>query len=166
MECAAVNLHADHLVHRVGHLAGDETLPDQLVEQKLFLSEKRLDGLRGVRNTGGPDGLVRFLRGLAGFVVPRLRRQVGFAKLLADKGPQRAQRVMGDAHRVGPHVGDQADRIGLSDLQPLIELLGNPHGPRRGVAELVERFLLQRAGGQGRLGVAFLLFLLDRGHRE
>ena len=59
------------------HLAGHEAVPDQPVELHLVFGQVLLHHLRRVGHGGGPDGFVRVLRVLLGFVdVGRVRQEL------------------------------------------------------------------------------------------
>ena len=49
----------------------------------------------------------------------------------------------------------------LADVDALVEALGDLHGARRREAELARGLLLQRRGGEGRVGVALERLGLD-----
>ena len=68
-----------------------------------------------------------------------------------------------DAHRVGAHVGDEADGLAADSF---VELLGDAHGTRGAHAEPVARRLLEGAGGERRHGPAALLALRHRSDGE
>ena len=70
-------------------------------------------------------------------------------------------RLVGDLHAVGTHIGDEADGL-AADVDAFVEALRDPHGVRRREAELAARFLLQRRGGEGRLRMALDRLRLDR----
>ncbi len=64
-------------------------------------------------------------------------------------------------HAVGPHVGDEADRIAV-DLDPFVQALRDAHGLLRAEAKFPRRFLLQGGGGERRRRVALDAAPLDR----
>src|SRR5215469_3196873 len=66
----------------------------------------------------------------------------------------------GECHRVGTHVGDQADAA-LADVLPLVQLLREAHGAARIETELARGLLLERRGGEGRSRVAAALLAVD-----
>ena len=68
---------------------------------------------------------------------------------------------IGQRHRVGAHVGDQADVALARQLDALVEFLCNAHRALRIEAELARRFLLQRRRRERRCRVAAALFLAD-----
>ena len=63
------------------------------------------------------------LRQVRLFVVPRYELACGF------------QRSRCDAHGIGAHVGYQTDRALWTDVNPLVQLLRNPHSSCRREAE-------------------------------
>ena len=101
--------------------------------------------------------LTVYLRGAMG--------HVSGAEILGDHSSRRFDRLGREVDAVGAHIGDEADRA-FADVDALIEPLGDLHGARRREAELARGLLLQRRGGEGRVGVALDGLRLDRGHRE
>ncbi len=63
------NIDAHLVVNRGGHLAGNKSLPDQLVKAGLIPGQEGRDSLGGVAQHGGADGLVSLLGALAGAVL-------------------------------------------------------------------------------------------------
>ena len=94
---------------------------------------------------GGPDRLVGLLGVLdLGLIYPRAVGQVLRAVLAGDDLPRRLDGHAGQRRRVGAHVGDMA---------VFVKALGHLHRPPRGEAVLAVGLLLQRAGGEGRIGL-------------
>ena len=93
---------------------------------------------------------------LGGFPVPedvgRLR-QVRGAILLADVIPDGGHRLVGDADRVGAHVGDEADEPRAGDFHSFIEGLGDHHRPVRLHPQRLRRLLLELGGRERRGGL-------------
>ena len=58
---AGVDVDGQTVVDGVGHLAGQEAAPDQLVEPVLLLRQALAHQLRGQFHVGGADGLVGIL---------------------------------------------------------------------------------------------------------
>src|SRR5690606_23035351 len=58
--------------------------------------------------------------------------------------------LVGEARRVGPHVGDEAGALAALHLDALVELLGHAHGLLGAHAELDARGLLERGGRERR----------------
>ena len=104
-------------------------------------------------------GLLRVL-GL-GF---ELTRRLGDVLVAVAVGDDLADFVNGDRgerHRVGAHVGDQADIALARELDTFVEFLRNAHGPLRVETELARCFLLQSRCREGRGRVAAALTLRD-----
>ena len=143
------------------HLAGDESCVDQLVEPELVVAEMALDPLGRQIQFGGPDGLVSFLRVLAGGIANRLGRQVLLSVLGRDQVTHRLHRFLRDAKAVSSHVGDQSDRPGAIHVDPLVELLRDLHGSLAGEPHADRRLLLQGAGLERRIRLVGLVGLID-----
>ena len=69
-----------------GHLAGDETFPDKLVEPEKVVGEELLEAFGCALDGGGSNGLVCFLGPLAGFEEVGFLRQEGISEAAADVG--------------------------------------------------------------------------------
>ena len=135
------------------HLACHRAQPDQLVKPRLIGIEMRFDVTRPPRDVGRTDRFVRFLGVLGlGLVGARRSRHIVAAVIARDDFAHRGNRLVGDLHAVGAHIGDEADGL-AADIDALIEPLRHPHRMRRREAELAARFLLQRRGGEGGVGV-------------
>src|SRR5262249_59075205 len=78
--------------------------------------------------------------------------------LLADVAPDVPEGVGRDARRVCAHVGDEADRSLVPELDSLVELLGDRHRAPGAETELSRRFLLQARGDERRRGMPPALF--------
>ena len=160
----------DRDAHRIvdgrRHLTRGEALPDELVELPLILGEEALELVRRVVDGSRTDGLMRVLRLLAARVDVRLCRHVVRAERLLEVGLRLRLRELGDARRVGAHVGDEARRAAFAELDALVELLREHHCLARGKAELARGILLQRARREGRGRTPLALALLHRGHGE
>ena len=102
---------------------------------------------------------MRVLRIGLRLVVDRLLGQVVGPELLADELAHVGQRLIGDARRVGSHVGDEADGALTRQLDTLVELLRDHHRLLDGEA----RRLLQLAGDERRDRALLPLF---RRHRR
>ena len=83
-------------------------------------------------------------------VAARLLQAVLVAVLEPDDLVQLAQGLLRDVHRVGPHVGDEADLALAGEVHALVQLLGDPHGLARGEPELAGGLLLEGGGGERR----------------
>src|SRR6185436_911664 len=107
---------------------------------------------------------MRLLRVLAlGLEGATLGHRVRVAVTAADGLARLAQRLAGHLHRVGPHVGDEAD-VPVGRVDALVQALGDAHRPLGAETELAARLLLERRGGERRRGAA--LALLDRDTRD
>ncbi len=110
---AGFEVGGDGVQRGVDHLAGDGTLPDQVVEPCLIVAEVATQFLGQVHGRGRADRLVGLLGILGlGLVVLRLRRHLVRAVTLADQLAQFGDGLLGEVDRVGTHVGDQADGAG------------------------------------------------------
>ena len=142
------NRHRLKLQPRFGHLRGDGPFPDQGIE--VFLAALEIQFVRGFHiGACGTNRFVGFLR------VFRFRRVLpgGLAEVLVSvpflhAAAGRADGFAGKMHAVGPHVGDDSLFV-----QPLCDLHRLPGRQ----SQFAVRFLLQRAGGEGCVGPAFLL---------
>src|SRR5882672_9836476 len=132
-----------HLVeHRRRHLARYGPFPDQLVETALVVVDVPRDIAGLAHHVGWADRLVGFLRIFRRAAVDaRLRRHVPAAELAADQLARAGDRLGGDGDAVGPHIGDQPDRI-AAEVDALVEPLGDLHRPARAETELARGFLL------------------------
>ena len=163
-----VEVHDRHVVDRRRHLRGDEPLPDELVQPELVGLEEGLDLLGPAADVGGANGLVGVLHAgvLLRAVGVRRGRQVRLGVAGADEVPHRRDGRVRHAHRVGPHIGDEADRAVLAHIPALVQVLRRPHGAPRAEAELLGGLLLQRAGGERCARVLPPVPLLDLGDDE
>ena len=115
--------------YRRGHLAGNESFPDQFVEAGLIPLQILLYARRCTEHRGRPDGLVRFLCPLhPGLIHRRRRRQVVSPILLTDELARLGLGNFGHVGGVGSHVGDQADVAFIADGYTFIKTLGGSHG--------------------------------------
>jgi hypothetical protein len=100
------------------HLARDEAVPDERVEDELVALEERRDAIGRPLHGRRPDRLVRVLRVLLRAVHVRLLGDVVLAEAVADEVARGGDRVARDARRVGAHVGDEADGALVAELHP------------------------------------------------
>ena len=108
---AAFQVHCDRIDDGLGHLAGQRPLPDQLVQPELFPGQFRADFLGHALHGSRPDRLVRLLGVFRPGPVPaRVFGQVLCAVLFVYVPAHFIDCIRCQVHRVGPHVGDQADR--------------------------------------------------------
>ena len=142
------------------HLRSDEPVPDQAIEVVLVRRQVRPDLVGVILHRRRPDRLVRVLRVRLGAVVGRFLGHVVRPELLADELAHVGQRLIGDAGRVGSHVGDEADRALTRQLDALVELLGDHHR----LLHREARRLLQLARDERRNRA--LLALLGRDRRD
>ena len=162
---AALEIEVDRggVIDRVGHLAGDEPEPDELVEPILLAVQVAAHRLGRARRIGRPNRLVRLLRALLLLATPEAGRigQVARAELALDPAARALRRVNGDAGGVGTHVGDQTERALGAQVDTLVELLGGAHGALGGEAESLGGFLLERGSGERGRRVLDALAALD-----
>ena len=139
----------------IGHLAGHGALPDQFVERQIPAIETGFGG-GPERLSRRPDRLMGLL-GIAGLGAELTRRRAEefLAVFLGNAAAGRRDRLVGKMHRVGAHVGDVA---------LFVERLGGAHRLAGGEPQLAVGLLLQRAGGEGRHGLAHRGLLLHRRH--
>ncbi len=148
------------------HLAGDGAHPDQLIELGLVGLEEFRDLARPAGDVGRTDRLMRLLGVLRlGLVAARRFGNVTGAVIGVDHAADLAQRLVGHVDAVGPHISNESDRL-AAEVDSLVEPLRDAHGVGRGKAELAARLLLQRRGGEGRIGVAPGGLGVDQRHRE
>ena len=144
------NIGGDGILQAGGHLAGDKTLPDQLI-QLVLVGGKAFLQLGGRQlDHGGADGLVAVLSVGFGAERPRLRQGVAAAVGLFDIIVRCRKRFGGNAQRVGSHVGDKADGAHLRQVDPLVQLLRDLHGALGLKAEPAGGILLEGRGDKGR----------------
>src|SRR6266545_4496948 len=133
----------DRVADRVGHLAGDRTAPDQLVQPELLAGQLVRDLARCAEAVARrADRLVRLLRVLhLALVATRFRGYVAVAVQLAYLLPGGGERRLGQVGR-------------------------DPHGLRGRQPQLARRLLLQRAGDERRIRLSPVRLLLDPGDPE
>src|SRR5882724_11940693 len=76
-----------------------------------------------------------------------------------------ADRVLRDSHRIGAHIGDQADLAFGSKLNTFVKPLRQSHGALYGEPQLAGDILLEFAGGERSGWIAATFFLLDGANR-
>ena len=103
-----LGLDGDAVVHSGGHLTGQETAPDQLVEPELLGGQVLLDVLGHQVHVGGPDGLVGVLGVALGLIVPGLGGIILLAVAALNKALGGGDGLLGQPQGVGTHVGDEA----------------------------------------------------------
>ena len=97
---------------------------------------------------------MRLLGGLARPVHRRSVGQIQVAEPPRHPGPRLGLGLLGHPHRVGAHVGDQAHRALRSELDALVELLGQHHRLLGREVELAAGVLLQGGRDERRGRVA------------
>ena len=140
-----MDLHAQHGELGVSHLAGHGALPNQLIEGQVLAIKACLVG--GSKTfPGGANGLVGLL-GVAGLggELARTWTQVVLAVHRGHAVAGRIDGLVGEVHRIGAHVGDEA---------ALVEALGRAHRFAGREPQLAVGLLLQGAGGEGGHGLA------------
>ena len=124
------------------HLRGHGPLPDQVVQALLFIIEINRHIPRQAGKIRRPDGFMRFLgvfrlaaidAGLPGHIVG--------TEFLADHTAAAGYSLVRHLYAVGPHIGDQTDRL-AADIKTFIQALGNLHGALGAKAQLARGFLL------------------------
>ena len=136
------------------HAAGDETLPDQLIEPVLLAGEGLPDRRRQARDIGGPDRLVGVLDLAVLFLFLFLLQEIFGSVGLLDKGGRGGLGLVRDADTVRAQIGDQGDRALSLDLDALVELLGDPHGLLGGEVQDAAGLLLEGGGRKRKGGLA------------
>src|SRR5438128_2521836 len=156
---ACLDVRGGLIEHRRHHLAGDEAVPDQLVEPEHVLFEERLHALRRMVERGRPDRLVRVLRALLRLELDRLGGQVLLPPAPCDVLARARDPIGREPDGVGAHVGDQRRLPVVSELHAFVEPLREGHGLLGGEAQPVGGFLLQLRRNEGRRRVATTLLL-------
>ena len=126
----------------LGHLAGQEPLPDQLIKLILVIGQAVLHLVRGQADHGGTNRLMSILSVCSGLKMPGLLRQIFLSPPAADIFPGIPDRILGQAQRVGSHIGDQAGGAHALYIDTLVKLLGRLHGAAGLEAELSGGLLL------------------------
>ena len=135
---------------RVGHLGGDRAVPYEAVESQFLPVQQSFDALRCPRDSGGANGFVRLLRQLGLRAVAPGPLMVVVAEGSSDVAARFTQRLLGERHGVGSHVGDQPLAVAAAEVDAFVQPLCDPHRLARGHAQTPARRLLQRRGGEGR----------------
>jgi hypothetical protein len=100
-----------------------------------------------------------------GLVRQGLVQGVALPVALAHEVVDLAERLLGEVHRVGPHVGDEPGLPLGSELDPLVQLLGDGHRLLGREPQLARRLLLEGRGRERRGRVALDLLAGDVGDR-
>lgn len=163
---AGVNIRCHCIVEGICHLAGEEPLPDELVELVLIGGKAVLDLVRAHFDHGGTDGLMSILGIGFGLIHPLGRRQVLGAELFADVLGSVCLGLVRDTQRVGTHVGNETHGAHARYLHAFVELLGCLHGAAGLEAQLAGGLLLEGRGGEGRCRALSADALLHRSNGE
>ena len=110
------------------HLAGHGALPDHLVQAQLFRIQPVAQTGWRAGDRRRSDGLVRFL-GILRLVGKhhRVGRQIFAVEIVFHPQTDVGNRFLAERHRIGSHVGNQADRT-ATDIDAFIQLLRHLHG--------------------------------------
>ena len=164
-----IEVHRGGVESRRSHLGSDEALPHELVKLELVGFQVTRDVLGPARRIRRPNRFMRILSVLGLAVTVELKR--GGLKLLAVHQRDVLARLLGArfryASRVRAHVRDESDRAFiLSELDSLVQILREAHSALGSKAQLLRRFLLQRARGERRRGILSALATLHLGDAE
>src|SRR6185437_15127872 len=139
---AGGDIDRDLIEDRRFHLARHGAFPDQLVEAELIALERAAHRLRAGEEVGRADRLVGLLRVLDLVLVDaRARRRVLAAVVAGYELLGGDQRIVREVDAVGPHIGDETDRL-ATYIDALVEALGERHRPAGAEAELARGLLL------------------------
>ncbi len=167
-ECVirGLDVGADALELRSGHLRGNGAVPDQRVELELLVIENAGERRGRALHLGGTDRLMRLLRALAlRLVRARLGQNVFAAVELLDRHLAVIERLLAEVHGVGTHVGDETHHaLAAAEADAFVELLRNGHRLADGESEFAGALLLERRGGERRGRCALEFFLVDGRH--
>src|SRR6516164_8170185 len=161
-------LHAEHVLagghvddgfvkRRWRHLRRDESVPDQAIERELIRREIWPHGLGVVLQRRRSNRLVSVLGVRFRLEEVRLVRHELAAERRLDEVTHGDQRLIGHAHRVGAHIGDEAARQARNIDAALVQLLREHHRLLDGEAS----GLLQLARDERRRRVALALLRRD-----
>ena len=117
--------------------------------------------IRRERDIRRADGLVRILRAGLGLIRARLAGVILRAVVLDDKRLCGGERLIGQALRIGTHVGNETDRAAVGNVHALIELLRDRHGAPRRHAQAAGSLLLQGRGDERGRRAALFFAALD-----
>ena len=150
----------------VGHLGCQKTAPDQLIKPVLIPVQTAFDPLRVKLHMGWPDGFVGILR--AGFCLEHVELAVivRLAIAGADQSGGCRHGLIGQAQRIGSHIGNQAEGALPGHIDAFIELLRHGHGMLGRHAQLPGCLLLQRRGSKRRRGRTLFFRLFHIGDGE
>ena len=137
------DVHGNGVQLGIFHLAGHKAFPNQLIELKLVIGELTLDRIRRKRRVGRTNGLMRVLRTGLGLIHVRRLGAVLRAEFIPDQCTCGCLRLLGDAQRVGTHIGNQTVRGALAEADALVQLLRDHHCALRLEAEPAVGLLLK-----------------------
>ena len=163
---AAGGLYVNVVIYRVGHLARREASPDQAVEHILLAREILAHELGREGDIRRTYRLVRVLGSGASLVAVRLLRAEGLAVVLFYIRARGGNGLLGDAQRIGTHIGYEAYRALAGYIDALVELLGYAHRAPGRHPQAARGLLLQRARYERGRGAALLLAALHAVHGE
>ena len=81
---SGINLHIGLIEQGGIHLRGNKAVPDQRIQFPKLRFQITLEALRRPFDRGGPDGFMGPLSGFLRFVIDRVMRKIGFAKISPD----------------------------------------------------------------------------------
>ena len=117
--------------------------------------------LRRQRDVARTNRLVRILRAGLGFEGAGLVGVIFLTVAAENKALGRFQRVLGQAQRIGSHIGDKADCAFAGDVHAFIKLLCNGHRAPRRHAQTAGGLLLKGRSDKWGRGAALLFTALD-----
>ena len=147
--------------HRRHHLTGDEAVPDQRIKLEHIAPQITPHPVRRVFHRSRTNRLVRVLRAFLRAIGVRLTGNIVLAVFAFDEMAHGVERIVGDARRIGSHVGDQADGTFVAHLDSFVKLLRQLHRAPRLKPQLARRLLLQLAGDKWRGRIAAPFFFFD-----
>ena len=122
------------------HLRRDEAHPDQPVKlQLVFLQDTSRRSRVSAARRSDEWLRARPARPSCSCRCSAVSGTILRAEALADQSANFVERVVGDARRIGTHVGDKTDRAFLAELDAFIQLLREHHGALDAEAELARR---------------------------
>ena len=143
---------------RTGHLRGHKAGPYEPVQVVLLWRQVAFHFIGGDIYINRAYGFMGILRAALGLVNPGPLGQIFLAKAAFNKGLGRVTGFVGNACRVGTHVGDEGGEAPVAQFNAFVEALGNIHGALGRVRKTLVGGLLQGRGDKRRLGRALTLF--------
>ena len=160
---SSINRQCGAVIYSVGHLAGNNAVPDERIQLQLVAGEVLLHLGRGTQNAGRTNRLMRVLRILFGAVMVGLGRTELAAKILLDIVADFVNGYVCQTHGVGSHIGNKADG-GFAQRYAFIKLLCEHHGLFGAEVELFVGLLLHGGGSKRRYGVTLAFFFYCVAH--